>query len=82
MRHTIIISDYKYFEFSFFKLKSNVKVNYSDGKLIIAVVLPFKPYVERGGINNRPVIDVQSYQSVSRHHCDQLDTFVMAVQNR
>lgn len=53
-----------------------------DGKLIIAVVLPFKPYVERGGINNRPVIDVQSYQSVSRHHCDQLDTFVMAVQNR
>ena len=46
------------------------------------MVLPFKPYVERGGVNNRPLIDVQSFQSTSRHHADQLEAFVSAVHNR
>lgn len=54
----------------------------SEGKLVIAVVLPFRPYVERGGINNQPVIDVKPFQSSSRQHCDQLEAFVKAVQDR
>ena len=55
---------------------------FQDGKLVIAVVLPFKPFVERGGVNNRPLIDVEAFQSKSRHHGDQLETFVNAVHNR
>jgi len=51
-----------------------------DGKLVIAVVLPFNPYVERGGINNKPLIDVSLYQSSSRFHSDQLEVFVKAIE--
>lgn len=52
----------------------------SNGVLLIAVVLPFNPYVERGGVDNKPLVDISAYQSTSRNHCDQLETFVNAIQ--
>lgn len=64
-----------------FLQKANRVLN-SDGILLIAVVLPFNPYVERGGINNKPLKDISEFKSTSKMHSDQLDAFISAVENR
>jgi len=51
-----------------------------NGILLIAVVLPFNPYVERGGKDNKPLVDISAYQSSSRNHWDQVENFVNAIQ--
>ena len=53
-----------------------------NGILLIAVVLPFNPYVERGGKDNKPLVDISAYQSTSRNHWDQVETFVKAIQRK
>lgn len=52
-----------------------------DGFLFIAIVLPFSPYVERGGTgDSKPIDDVSHYQCKSRSYPDQLKCFVSAVE--
>ena len=53
-----------------------------NGILLIAVVLPFNPYVERGGKDNKPLVDISAYQSSSRNHWDQIESFVNAIQQK
>ena len=53
-----------------------------NGLLLIAVVLPFNPYVERGGKDNKPLVDISAYQSSSRNHWDQIENFVNAIQRK
>ena len=52
-----------------------------DGFLFIAIVLPFNPYVERGGTGeSKPITDVSHYQCKSRKYPEQLKCFVSAVE--
>merc|ERR1712037_147274 len=54
-----------------------------DGILIIAIVLPYRPYVERGGtIANKPYADVHKFISPSRKYVDQVDRFIKAVEKK
>ena len=64
------------------RLRFCIWIHYLDGILLIAVVLPFNPYVERGGINNKPLKDISEFKSTSKMHSDQLDAFISAVENR
>lgn len=52
-----------------------------DGFLFIAIVLPFNPYVERGGNGeSKPLKDVSHFQCKSRKYPEQLKCFVSAVE--
>ena len=53
----------------------------SDGFLLIAIVLPFTPYVERGGTGvNKPLSDVSHFQCRKGKYPDQVKCFVEAVE--
>ena len=67
-----------------YQLFSSITVNLNlDGILIIAIVLPYRPYVERGGtITNKPYADVHKFISQSRKYVDQVDTFITAVEKK
>lgn len=67
-----------------YQLFSSITVNLNlDGILIIAIVLPYRPYVERGGtITNKPYADVHKFISPSRKYVDQVDTFITAVEKK
>ena len=63
------------------KFRQKFECTILDGYLFIAIVLPFNPYVERGGNGeSKPLKDVSHFQCKSRKYPEQLKCFVSAVE--